>query len=284
MERRLGSRGLYQRPGRGYREPQPECKSLSKKRLRSSRPSNRAATRSSHDAGARSTSRRVLQRPTRIVITAGPTHEPIDSVRFIGNRSSGRVGVALAEAAARLGWQTTLLLGPATVLPTDARVCVERFRTTSDLRVLLSKQIDFDVLVMAAAVADYRPIVDPAALAAAGNKLRRVSTGLTLKLEATPDLLAEIGARKTAAQVLVGFALEPAARLESSAREKLARKKLDLIVANELQTMDALTIQASVFDSQGGRHDTPGAMTKRRFATWLLKRIALSLSDTRRTL
>jgi len=260
-----------------------ECKSPMKKKPPKSSPGSRVGARSSPRASKRSTLA-TSRPPIRIVITAGPTYEPIDSVRFIGNRSSGRVGVSLADAAAGLSWDTVLLLGPGTVLPEDPRVRVQRFRTTDDLRSLLAKHTDFDVLIMAAAVADYRPVVDPALLAAAGNKLRRQSSGLTLQLEATPDLLAEIGARKAPSQVLVGFALEPAHRLESSAREKLTRKKLDLIVANELKTMDATTIQASVFDSQGGRLDTPGAVTKRRFATWLLKRIKASLAHTRTTL
>ncbi|MBX9735668.1 MAG: phosphopantothenoylcysteine decarboxylase [Phycisphaerales bacterium] len=221
--------------------------------------------------------------PIRVVITAGPTHEPIDAVRFIGNRSSGRVGVALADAAAGLGWQTVLLLGPTAIQPSDPRVAVKRFRTTDDLRSLLSAETSFDVLIMAAAVADYRPIVDPKLLAASGNKLRRQSAGLTLKLEATPDLLAEVGTRKSPGQVLVGFALEPADRLESSAREKLGRKRLDLIVANELQTMDAATIEASVFDRQGGRTNTPGAISKERFAPWLLRLIGKSVAEARTT-
>ncbi len=219
----------------------------------------------------------------RVVITAGPTHEPIDAVRFIGNRSSGRVGVALADAAASLGWQTVLLLGPTAIQPSDPRVTVRRFRTTDDLRSLLSAETGFDVLIMAAAVADYRPLVDPKLLAATGNKLRRQAAGLTLKLEATPDLLAEVGTRKSPGQVLVGFALEPAARLESSAREKLERKRLDMIVANELQTMDAATIEASVFDRRGGRTNTPGAISKERFAPWLLRLITKSVAEARTT-
>ena len=101
----------------------------------------------------------------RLLITAGPTHEPIDAVRFIGNRSSGRVGSALATEAASRGWAVTLLMGPGTVVPDPSMysmLSVVRFRTASDLQGLLKEHVPLaDVLVMAAAVADYRPKVDP---------------------------------------------------------------------------------------------------------------------------
>jgi len=91
----------------------------------------------------------------RMLITAGPTHEPIDAVRFLGNRSSGRLGVALADEAAARGWDVTLLLGPVSRTPSDSRVRTLRFRTCADLETLLRQTTDTcDVLVMAAAVAD----------------------------------------------------------------------------------------------------------------------------------
>src|ERR1041385_4157174 len=128
----------------------------------------------------------------RMLITAGPTHEPIDTVRFIGNRSSGRVGVALAEQGAARGWAVTLLLGPGTVLPQqggDSRLSVIRFRTVSDLQALLREHVPgADVLVMAAAVADYRP---KGSANVFGGKFRRKKEDLVLTLEPTPDLLAE---------------------------------------------------------------------------------------------
>src|SRR5689334_2567210 len=112
----------------------------------------------------------------RMLITAGPTHEPIDAVRFIGNRSSGRVGAALAGEAAARGWEVTLLMGPGAVVPQarqDSRLEVVRFRTAADLQGLLRERVaGADVLVMAAAVADYRPKVDPKFF---GGKFRRKS-------------------------------------------------------------------------------------------------------------
>jgi len=208
--------------------------------------------------------------PRRLLITAGPTHEPIDAVRFIGNRSSGRLGIALAEAAADAGWTVRLLLGPTARSTADTRIDLHRFQTTADLDALLHTHLAWcNVLVMAAAVADYRP----AHRAQAGTKLRRSGTKMTLELESTPDLLAGCSARRTPGQVLVGFALEPRAELEQSARSKLARKGVDLIVANPLETMDAPTIEATVYDRDGGIFPTPGPIEKGAFAGWLLNRI-----------
>ncbi|MBS0198421.1 MAG: hypothetical protein JSR77_16850 [Planctomycetes bacterium] len=204
----------------------------------------------------------------RILITAGPTHEPIDAVRFIGNRSSGRVGSALADEAARRGWDVTLLLGPASILPTFSTVRVIRFRTVSDLQQLLREHVPAaDVLVMAAAVADYRPKVDPAFF---GGKFRRKSENLMLELEPTPDLLAQVASGRRSDQLMVGFALEPRDEVLESARAKLVRKKIDMVVGNPLETMDAETIEATVLTTDGGEYKTPGTMTKPQFAPWLL--------------
>lgn len=208
-----------------------------------------------------------------LLLTAGPTQEPIDEVRYLGNRSSGRLGVALADAAAGRGWRVTLLLGPTTRTPADSRVNVRRFRTTAELQALLTRfWPDSHVLVMAAAVADFRPVPDPAQLARAGGKLRRGS-GWTLHLEPTPDLLQGCAATRRTGQVLVGFALEPESRLEESAREKLERKGLDLIVANRLETMDAEQIDAKLFGRGGLEASTNGPVSKTAFADWLLDRI-----------
>lgn len=203
-----------------------------------------------------------------MLITAGPTHEPIDAVRFLGNRSSGRVGVALADAAAARGWDVTLLLGPVSRTPTDSRVRTLRFRTCTDLDALLDTEAGrCDVLVMAAAVADYRPKVDPAFF---GGKFRRKNEVLTLELEPTPDLLAKVAARRRPEQLMVGFALEPRAELMASARAKLERKRVDLVVGNPLETMDGETIDAIVLGKDGSEQRTGGAISKSAFATWLL--------------
>jgi phosphopantothenoylcysteine decarboxylase/phosphopantothenate--cysteine ligase len=215
-------------------------------------------------------------RSPRLLITAGPTQEPIDAVRYIGNRSSGRLGCALADRAAARGWPVTLLLGPAPARPASDAVTLRRFRTTDDLARLLDAELpSCDILVMAAAVADYRPAIDEVDL----TEKRRRGGNLTLRLEATPDLLAACGSRRTPSQLLVGFALEPRDRLLDSARSKLARKKIDLVVANPLETMDAPTIDATLLGTaatglpeQG--ISTGNAIAKTDFADWLLDRLA----------
>ncbi|MFM9996083.1 MAG: phosphopantothenoylcysteine decarboxylase [Phycisphaerales bacterium] len=203
-----------------------------------------------------------------MLVTAGPTHEPIDAVRFLGNRSSGRLGVAVADEAARRGCAVTLLLGPTPRRPSDSRVAVARFQTTANLEALLAEHLPrCDVLIMAAAVADYRPKVPPGQL---GGKLKREGGSLTLELEPTPDQIALCSERRRSDQLLVGFALEPRDRLMSSARDKLARKRIDLIVANPLETMDAETIEAVVLGRDGSEHRTPGAIPKTEFAAWFM--------------
>lgn len=200
----------------------------------------------------------------RILITAGPTYEPIDAVRFIGNRSSGKLGIALAREAHTRGMDVTLLLGPvSTESPTGP--AVHRFRTTAELQSLLREHGSrAEIVIMAAAVADYRP-----KSVQAEGKIKRAAAGLTLELEATPDLLAELGANRRPGQRLIGFALEPRERLVESAKNKLERKRVDAIVANELETMDAETIRATVF-TKDRSIDTPGMMHKDAFAPWLL--------------
>lgn len=218
-------------------------------------------------------------RAHRLLITAGPTHEPIDAVRFIGNRSSGRLGVALAERAAARGVDTTLLLGPTPLQPTHTNARVVRFRTTADLQAALAEHVTgCDTLVMAAAVADYRPVPDAAASmgGSATGKLRREKRNITLELEPTPDLLAGVSAavrESGGRQRLIGFALEPREGLLDVARRKLERKGCDAIVANPLETMDAETIEAWLVWKDGRIDETPGAITKGAFADWLLDRV-----------
>lgn len=204
----------------------------------------------------------------RLLITAGPTQEPIDAVRFIGNRSSGRVGVELADRAAERGWLVTLLLGPTHLLPRNQAVQVARYRTTSDLAAALAiHQPACTVLVMAAAVADYRPIVEPGQL---DGKHKRSAAGMVIRLEATEDLLAGCAARRRPGQLLVGFALEPRERMIGSARDKLERKGIDLIVANPLETMEGDSIEAVVIGRDGSERRTQGAIEKREFGVWLM--------------
>lgn len=217
-----------------------------------------------------------------MLITAGPTQEPIDAVRYIGNRSSGRTGVALAEQAARRGWEVTLLLGPVKQMPAYGAARIESFRTAAELERLLAVEVPkCDVLIMAAAVADYRPRPNPA-MSAPPGKFRRTEGPVTLELEPTPDLIAGVAARRRADQVLVAFALEPREEMVAAARGKLERKRVDLVVANPLETMDSAEIEAVVVDGSGQERATPGTMSKDRFAEWLLDIVAERIAGVKR--
>jgi phosphopantothenoylcysteine decarboxylase/phosphopantothenate--cysteine ligase len=209
--------------------------------------------------------------PIRILITAGPTHEPIDAVRFIGNRSSGKMGLALAAESAKRGLETTLLLGPVQVGSLPQGVQIHRFVTCEDLRALLAAHAPAtDILIMAAAVADYRPALRTVLPNA---KFRRGDGPRSIELEPTPDLIAEVSGGRRPGQFLVAFALEPADEVVASAHAKLHRKGVDLVVGNPLQTMDSDRIEAVVVDPAGGETRTPGTMLKGDFAPWLMELI-----------
>jgi phosphopantothenoylcysteine decarboxylase/phosphopantothenate--cysteine ligase len=156
-------------------------------------------------------------------------------------------------------------------MPKSSQVRVLRFRTTADLESLLHQHMPTtDILIMAAAVADFRPRPDQVS----STKLRRTERGLTLELESTPDLLAGCARVRRPGQTLIGFALEPADTMTRSAGEKLTRKGVDMIVANALETMDAPTIDATVVGTSGVLARTPGTLSKEAFAPWLLDVIA----------
>lgn len=160
----------------------------------------------------------------RVVVTAGPTHEPIDPVRFIGNRSSGKMGYAIAEAARDRGAQVTLISGPSALTPPSG-VNLRRVETTLDLqRAIHEAIVGADAIVMAAAVADYR------VSEVADHKIKRSGDDLTLHLVPNPDVIAGI---KDAPLVKIGFAAETD-DLIANAQGKLRRKGLDLIVANDV--------------------------------------------------
>jgi phosphopantothenoylcysteine decarboxylase / phosphopantothenate---cysteine ligase len=162
----------------------------------------------------------------RIVVTAGGTREPIDPVRFIGNRSSGKQGHAVAEEAAARGAKVTLVTTVG--LPTSLGIDVVRVDTAAEMEhAVLSRADSADVVVMAAAVADFRPVH------AAGQKLKKADGAPEVVLEPTADILAELGARRRPGQVLVGFAAETD-DLRGHAADKLRRKGVDLIVANDV--------------------------------------------------
>ncbi len=208
----------------------------------------------------------------RILISAGPTREPIDPVRFIGNRSSGRVGESLAQACADAGHETRLLLGPVSAPLSLPEACeVHRFGSTAELLGLLETHFAWcDVLVMAAAVADYTPVeFHP-------GKLPRSADGkMTITLKPTPDLVATIARGKRDDQRVVAFALEEPGVMEERAQAKMRRKQVDAIVANPLKTMDADTIEPVYFTAQGARI-APGPMPKPAFGTWLLDQLAVT--------
>lgn len=166
----------------------------------------------------------------RIVVTAGPTWEPIDPVRFVGNRSSGRMGVAVAKEAFDRGADVTLVLGPGAVEPPPG-LRVVRVETAEEMRrVVLEAADGADAVVMAAAVADFRPG------STAPRKLKKEAGPPEVRLVPTPDILAELGAERRA-RLLVGFAAETAdepGELLQAGRSKLAAKGLDLLVVNEV--------------------------------------------------
>jgi phosphopantothenoylcysteine decarboxylase/phosphopantothenate--cysteine ligase len=165
-------------------------------------------------------------RAQRVLVTAGPTREPIDQVRFISNRSSGRMGYALAAAARRRGAEVTLVSGP-TLLPTPRGVMRVDVRTAAEMRdAVLGALEPATVVIKAAAVADYAP------RQVQKGKPAKQAEGVRLDLVPTPDILEEVGRRK-GKRLLVGFAAETG-DLRRRAVDKLRRKRLDLVVANDV--------------------------------------------------
>ena len=207
----------------------------------------------------------------KILLTAGPTREPIDEVRFLSNRSSGRVGLSLARAARDAGHRVTLLLGPVCGgddLPENVELI--RFGSTADLQRELDARFEHcDALIMAAAVADYRP-----ADVVHGKTPRAhdPTSEMTIRLEPTPDLVAALAARKREDQLVIAFALEEDEKLERRATEKMRRKRVDAILGNPLSSMESEHIEPTLFHL-AGEADRPGRMTKRDFAPWLITRV-----------
>ncbi len=210
----------------------------------------------------------------RYLITAGPTREPIDPVRFISNRSSGRVGVSVARAARAAGHGVTLLLGCGASIGKDELealivegVLVIHFDASTELQQELERAWPaHDVLVMAAAVADYRPSD------VSDAKLTRGQSPTTLALVPTPDLVATAAANKRDDQFVVAFALEEPAVLHENAKRKLQEKRVDAIVANPIDTMEASDIDPTWFEKSGNT-DNAGPMEKADFGDWLIDRI-----------
>jgi phosphopantothenoylcysteine decarboxylase/phosphopantothenate--cysteine ligase len=164
----------------------------------------------------------------RVLVTAGPPYEPLDPVRFIGNRSSGKTGYAIAEEAARRGARVTLVSGPS-VLPDPFGVGTVRVTTAAEMLAACEAAFDeVDVVVATAAVSDFRPA------SASAHKVKKDAAPLTVELARTTDILATLAVRKDG-RLMVGFAAETTDVLES-ARDKLSAKNLDLVVANDVST------------------------------------------------
>jgi phosphopantothenoylcysteine decarboxylase/phosphopantothenate--cysteine ligase len=162
----------------------------------------------------------------RILITAGPSHEPLDAVRYISNRSSGKMGYALARAALRRGARVTLVTGPVNLPPPSGAKLV-RVVTAAEMREAVVAELGAaTAVIMAAAVADYR------ACTAATNKIKRSDEPLLIELTPNPDILEEVGANKNG-RIVIGFAAETDGLLEN-AKTKLEKKHLDAIVANDV--------------------------------------------------
>jgi phosphopantothenoylcysteine decarboxylase/phosphopantothenate--cysteine ligase len=172
-----------------------------------------------------------LLRGKHVLVTAGGTREPLDAVRFVGNRSSGRMGVALAEEAQRRGAEVTLIASNLTVAPPDGIEIVQA-PTAADVQRATSSHASADVVLMAAAVSDYRPAQTDAAKRPKDEKTWLV------ELEPTADVLRGLGESRKNGQVLVGFAAETAANGLERARKKLSDKQVDLIVYNDVSRDD----------------------------------------------
>ncbi len=205
----------------------------------------------------------------RVLVTAGGTREPIDPVRFIGNRSSGRMGLALAEAAVRRGAEVTLVAANITV-PLPPALETVRVQTTAELAGAVGERFgDSHVLLMAAAPADFRA-AEPAA-----GKLSRGDEELALRLQPTEDILAGVAARRRDDQTLVGFAAETGPDAIERARAKLERKAVDAIVFNDVSRaeigFDSERNEVTVVE-RGGELHVPLA-SKRQVAEAILDRV-----------
>jgi phosphopantothenoylcysteine decarboxylase/phosphopantothenate--cysteine ligase len=204
----------------------------------------------------------------RVVVTAGGTREPIDPVRFIGNRSSGKMGYAIANAAAARGADVVVV---ATVTrDTHPRVRVELVETAEDMAAATLAAADSaDAVVMAAAVADFRP------KAVAGTKLKKSDGIPEIVLEPTPDILRLLGERKRTDQFLVGFAAETD-DVRANAASKLVAKRVDLMVGNDVRSGDSgfeVDTNRAVLLDAGGSVTEPGLVTKVALADLVLDRV-----------
>ena len=211
-----------------------------------------------------------------VLITAGPTREPLDPVRYISNRSSGRMGYALAEEARARGARVLLVSGPASV-PVPAGAELIPVETAAQMYEATTVRIEkADVMILAAAVADYRPTLAPT------QKIKKAETPRAVELEPTQDILAECGRRK-GARVLVGFAAETE-NLEQNARKKFHAKNCDLLIANLVGDgangagFDSSVNEGLLLKASGGAEPLPRE-SKRAMAGRILDAVAALLAD-----
>jgi phosphopantothenoylcysteine decarboxylase/phosphopantothenate--cysteine ligase len=209
----------------------------------------------------------------RVVVTAGGTREPIDPVRFIGNRSSGKQGHAVAEEAAARGAKVTLVT--TTAVPASTGIDVVRVDTAAEMeQAVLSRREDADVIVMAAAVADFRPVRP------ASTKIKKAGGLPEVVLEPTVDILAALGAQRRPGQTIVGFAAETD-DLRANAAEKLERKRIDLIVANDVSApgvgFEHDTNAVVILGAGGAAHEIP-LTDKRAIARAILDAVSTTRS------
>jgi len=198
-----------------------------------------------------------------ILVTAGPTREYLDPVRYISNASSGKMGLAVARAAIGRGHRVTLVTGPVQRKPVATVTLIQVMTTAEMARACLDAFDRADAVIMTASVCDYRPA------RLARYKLKKSSNALTITLVPTVDILARLGRRKRPNQVLIGFALEDRAG-RSNAMKKLKSKKLDAIVLNSPASIAAETADFIILHADGESEQLP-ACSKRRLATRLVK-------------
>jgi len=198
----------------------------------------------------------------RILITAGPTREYLDPVRYISNASSGRIGVALAAAAKAQGHHVTLILGPTHLEPPEVDDLVRVTSAADMFEATVARFDGCEIFIAAAAVADFRPV------GREQHKIKKRPGRISIELEATADVLGSMGRRRRRGQVLVGFCLETT-DLERRARGKLEAKGLDLVVANSADAIDAPRQDALIL-TPGGRTETLAQITKEELADRIL--------------
>jgi len=208
----------------------------------------------------------------KVLITAGPTQEPLDPVRFITNLSSGKMGYALATAARRRGAEVTLISGP-TFLPPPKVEKIINVRTAREMhKAVMENYKKAKIIIKAAAVADYRP------KEISGQKLKKTKESLTVEMKTNPDIIEEIGKNKEG-RIVVGFAMETQ-NLLANAREKLKKKNMDLIVANDVckegAGFQSDTNIVTIIDKKG-KTETLKKMTKLEAADEILNRVKILL-------